>query len=57
MRTCQRCDQLIVGEAEEVVPDSASGARPTLWRHKQLTECEQAQWDDRGTHFRSSLRP
>lgn len=57
MKHCQRCDQLITGEAEEVVPDSASGARPTLWRHKQLAACEQAQIADRGTHFRSRLRP
>ncbi|MFE1266036.1 hypothetical protein [Streptomyces sp. NPDC058758] len=57
MKHCHRCSQPIIGEAEEVIPDSASGARPTLWRHLTLAECEQAQMADRGTHFRSCLRP
>lgn len=57
LKTCQRCHLPILGEAEEVIPDSASGARPTLWRHKTLAECEQQHQADRETHFRSCLRP
>ena len=42
MKHCQQCGQLITGEAEEVTPHSASGARPTLWRHANAAECRRA---------------
>ncbi|WP_149184755.1 hypothetical protein [Streptomyces sp. TRM49041] len=32
-RYCRHCDLIIEGEAEEFIPDSASGARPTEYYH------------------------
>jgi hypothetical protein len=45
MKVCQHCGQPISGEADEMIPLSASGARPTVHRHKTLTECRSAQND------------
>ncbi|MFE5895818.1 hypothetical protein ACFQ67_00055 [Streptomyces sp. NPDC056488] len=42
MRRCQTCGYPIEGEAREIVPDSDSGARPTLYRHPTPDGCAAA---------------
>lgn len=42
MKRCQSCGYVIIGEAREVVPDSVSGARPTLYWHVTAAECTAA---------------
>jgi hypothetical protein len=42
MKRCQSCGYPITGEAREVVPDSMSGARPTLYWHATAAECTAA---------------
>lgn len=45
MKVCRRCGQPISGEADETIPFSTSGARPTAHRHMTLAECRSAQND------------
>ncbi|MFC7929187.1 hypothetical protein [Streptomyces cinereoruber] len=42
MKRCQACGYVIDGEAREIVPDSGSGARPTLYRHLKAEDCTAA---------------
>lgn len=42
MRRCQSCGYPINGEARTVIPDSVSGARPTLYWHETAAECTAA---------------
>jgi hypothetical protein len=42
MKHCHTCGHVISGRAVEITPDSDSGTKPTLYRHKTLAECKQA---------------
>ncbi|WP_426404206.1 hypothetical protein ACN9M0_24715 [Streptomyces sp. R-07] len=48
MKHCAYCGHLIVGEAEEIAPESASGARPTAYWHKTATDCIVAETRETG---------
>ncbi|MGW9437917.1 hypothetical protein [Streptomyces sp. NPDC055607] len=42
MKHCQTCGHPITGKAREVLLDSDSGARPTLYVHRSRTDCAAA---------------
>ncbi|GHF94798.1 hypothetical protein GCM10017667_26160 [Streptomyces filamentosus] len=56
MKVCRRCGLPISGEADETIPFSTSGARPTVHHHKTLAECRSAQ-DDAGKPPERTRRP
>lgn len=43
MKHCAYCEYPIVGEAVEIVPEAASGARPTAYWHKTPRDCVAAE--------------
>ncbi|MEU7293317.1 hypothetical protein AB0A76_08955 [Streptomyces exfoliatus] len=54
MKHCAYCKYPIVGEAVEIVPEAASGARPTAYWHKTAGDCVAA--EERQTGSASPLR-
>ncbi|MFF3843477.1 hypothetical protein [Streptomyces sp. NPDC001930] len=54
MKSCAYCKRPIVGEALPIAPESASGARPTAYWHKDTADCVKA--DEAATGEASPLR-
>lgn len=54
MKRCAYCGYLIVGEAKENPSESASGARPATYWHKDAADCVVAQ--EAATGMSSPLR-
>lgn len=54
MKRCSYCHHLIVGDFVEIAPESASGARPTAYWHKDAADCVVA--DEKATGVSSPLR-
>ncbi|MFH9728290.1 hypothetical protein ACH4M4_35830 [Streptomyces sp. NPDC017254] len=54
MKRCTYCGHPITGEALTIAPESASGARPTAYWHKDTAGCVTA--DEAATGQSSPLR-
>ena len=54
MKRCSYCHHPIVGDSVEIAPESASGARPTAYWHKDAADCVVA--DEKATGVSSPLR-
>ncbi|MCD2461995.1 hypothetical protein MBT42_18550 [Streptomyces sp. MBT42] len=54
MKRCGYCGHPITGDAVEIAPESASGARPTAYWHRDAEDCVNA--DETATGVSSPLR-